>query len=214
MKYIVVLLILGLISCSPRNPIALSGEKPSDKIPNEPGKCYAKCKVPDYSNMLDLRMPVYIGEDFNNPNVELREIVTQEAGTKWVKKQANNNCMSKDPKDCLVWCLVEVEEVKESYYTVIDTTLSDPYEWKKIKNEIDLETANTEWKEIVCHPQVTTRLIQNIQLALIAEGYNILEPNGIIDDEFKGLLTQYQLDNKLAVGQITSESLNHLGIGF
>ncbi len=28
--------------------------------------------------------------------------------TKWVKRQADKNCLSADPNDCLVWCLVEV----------------------------------------------------------------------------------------------------------
>jgi len=30
------------------------------------------------------------------------------ASTKWVKKKADRNCLSADPNDCLVWCLVEV----------------------------------------------------------------------------------------------------------
>jgi hypothetical protein len=33
-------------------------------------------------------------------------------GTKWVKKAADRNCLSADPNDCLVWCLVEQPEVK------------------------------------------------------------------------------------------------------
>jgi len=30
------------------------------------------------------------------------------ASTKWVKKRADRNCLSADPNDCLVWCLIEV----------------------------------------------------------------------------------------------------------
>ncbi len=30
------------------------------------------------------------------------------ASTNWVKKKADRNCLSADPNDCLVWCLVEV----------------------------------------------------------------------------------------------------------
>ena len=37
-------------------------------------------------------------------------IVTRPASTKWVKKKADRNCLSADPNDCLVWCLVEVPE--------------------------------------------------------------------------------------------------------
>ncbi len=35
-------------------------------------------------------------------------IQTAAASTKWVKKKADRNCLSADPNDCLVWCLVEV----------------------------------------------------------------------------------------------------------
>ncbi len=35
-------------------------------------------------------------------------IQTSPATTKWVKKKADKNCLSADPNDCLVWCLVEV----------------------------------------------------------------------------------------------------------
>ncbi len=35
-------------------------------------------------------------------------IETSPASTKWVKKKADRNCLSADPNDCLVWCLVEV----------------------------------------------------------------------------------------------------------
>ncbi len=39
---------------------------------------------------------------------ETETIITQPASTKWVKKKADRNCLSADPNDCLVWCLVEV----------------------------------------------------------------------------------------------------------
>ncbi len=29
------------------------------------------------------------------------------ATTAWVKKKADRNCLSADPNDCLVWCLVD-----------------------------------------------------------------------------------------------------------
>ena len=35
------------------------------------------------------------------------QIETAPASTKWVKRKADRNCLSADPNDCLVWCLVE-----------------------------------------------------------------------------------------------------------
>ncbi|MFK7774105.1 MAG: hypothetical protein AB8F94_18280 [Saprospiraceae bacterium] len=36
--------------------------------------------------------------------------ILQPAGTKWIKKRADKNCLSNDPNDCMVWCLVEIPE--------------------------------------------------------------------------------------------------------
>jgi hypothetical protein len=36
------------------------------------------------------------------------KVLVTPATTKWVKKAADKNCLSADPNDCLVWCLVEV----------------------------------------------------------------------------------------------------------
>ncbi len=36
------------------------------------------------------------------------------AGTKWVKKKADQNCLSADPNDCLVWCLIETPAVYQT----------------------------------------------------------------------------------------------------
>ncbi len=38
---------------------------------------------------------------------QTEQIETAPSATKWVKKKADRNCLSADPNDCLVWCLVE-----------------------------------------------------------------------------------------------------------
>jgi len=39
---------------------------------------------------------------------QTEQLMTSPASTKWVKKKADRNCLSADPNDCLVWCLVEI----------------------------------------------------------------------------------------------------------
>ncbi len=39
---------------------------------------------------------------------ETETIETSPASTKWVKKRSGDNCLSADPNDCMIWCLVEV----------------------------------------------------------------------------------------------------------
>ena len=43
---------------------------------------------------------------FESLSEEVREVVIP-ASTKWVKKKADNGCISTNPEDCMVWCLVE-----------------------------------------------------------------------------------------------------------
>ena len=38
---------------------------------------------------------------------QTEQIETAPASTQWVKRKADRNCLSADPNDCLVWCLVE-----------------------------------------------------------------------------------------------------------
>lgn len=38
---------------------------------------------------------------------QTEQIQTAPSSTKWVKRKADRNCLSADPNDCLVWCLVE-----------------------------------------------------------------------------------------------------------
>lgn len=57
-------------------------------------------------------------------------IETAPSSTKWVKKKADRNCLSADPKDCLVWCL---QETPAEYRTV---TTSEKLPCKKGWDEI------------------------------------------------------------------------------
>lgn len=46
-------------------------------------------------------------------------ILVKPAHTKWVETKGDKSCLSADPKDCIVWCLVEVpDEYKTVYKTV------------------------------------------------------------------------------------------------
>ena len=39
---------------------------------------------------------------------ETETIEVSPASSKWVKKKSGDNCLSADPEDCMIWCLVEV----------------------------------------------------------------------------------------------------------
>ncbi len=188
--------------------------KTSQEIQFKDGKCYAKCVVPyipegDYDEYA-----VYTGDHLEE-DVELEdmEIVLQEKTTKWVKKKADRNCLSADPKDCYVWCLVDIPEKIERFTVLIDTTQSNQFELKRIyKNANPDKSASIEWKEVVCENDVTESLVVKIQNSLNENQYYNEAINGNFDAITKNALISFQIDNKLPQGQLDFETLDALGV--
>jgi len=91
------------VNYTPRSQSYKSNNGP----PMEAGKCYAKSKILSTTLADVVTLPMYIGSD--SSSVEFDKYIVQEGEkrTKWVKKKADKNCLSKNPDECLVWCLVE-----------------------------------------------------------------------------------------------------------
>ena len=75
------------------------------------------------------------------------------ATTKWVKRKADKNCLSADPNDCQVWCLVEVPA---RYETITKTVLKTPATTKEVTVPAEYQTIT---KRVVGTP-ATTRTIE------------------------------------------------------
>ncbi len=127
----------------------------------------------------------------------------------------NNEVMPNEPGKCYAKCLILKEEPKRATQT------------KKIKADgtVEYRTAFpnrrgrdeggfTEWKEVVCEKYVDLELINKLQSTLIALDYSegLEEFYGKMHPALKAALVQFQKDNKLPIGQLTIETLKHLGI--
>ncbi len=75
------------------------------------------------------------------------------ATTVWVKRKANRNCLSADPNDCQVWCLVEVPA---RYENITKTVLKTPATTKEVIIPAEYQTVT---KRVVSKP-ATTRTIE------------------------------------------------------
>ncbi len=62
--------------------------------------------VKEASTRLERVDPIY--------ETQTDRVMVTPATTKWVQKKADPNCLSADPNDCLVWCLVEVPATYKS----------------------------------------------------------------------------------------------------
>ncbi len=208
-KYIAVVLgCFVLYSCS-----TTSKNRIDSFMPNEPGKCYAKCQMPDEYRLIGVdTFAVYTGED--PQSVELDSIVDyRPASTKWVKKKADRNCLSADPNDCLVWCLVETPEYRDVFYYLKDPSQTDAFrlEYREQK-ELIKKGGHTDWVEVLCESQINTLLLLDLQIALSTKGYDTGKTvEQKMHTKLKGALTKYQRENDLPIGQLdiaTMESLN------
>lgn len=214
-KFCVLLFSLLLYSCTPiyYPTDSLSNKTIGDKMPNKPGSCYAKCFIPNKYETETLSYAKYTGDKNDDPNVE--KIVVQEGvkTTRWVKKKADKNCLSSNPDDCLVWCLVEDVEDEIVRFAVKDTTLTTDFIWiEEEKKNLVSKGGFTEWREVVCANELSSKFYENITSALIENGFQLNPLNNSASQEFKAALIKYQENNYLPVGQIDFETLQSLNI--
>ena len=73
---------------------------------------------------------------------------------------------------------------------------------------------NLDWREVLCEINATPEAIRQIQRALRDRGYDPGPIDGIINERTFSALEDYQRANNLIVGQITRESVEHLGVPY
>ena len=181
-------------------------------MPKDAGKCFARAVISDQFSIQYDTIGVYdIDEEI--PHDKLIYSYEVPKTTKWVKKKADKNCLSRNPEDCLVWCLQEeggyVEERMAK--TVVDTsgTTSRQYVVKEDK-VVTEEGGFTEWVEVLCQKDITEELIFNIRTSLIARGYEL--ESDINGQDYKVALKNFQSDNQLPLGQLDVFTMEALGV--
>jgi hypothetical protein len=236
----------------------------------EPGKCYAKCIMPDVYETKEEQIlvkeksfqmeiiPAEFKEVYDTIVIKPAskkiievpaeyEIVEErvkvaDATTKWVKGKADANCLSANPDDCRVLCLVEVPaQYKTVTKRVIKSPTSTkeiiiPAEYKVVKKNVMVKAASTrqieipaeykavtknvlvksggwsDWKEVLCANQVTKEKIRAIQMALASLGYDPGPADNVLGPQTRKALLQYQKDNNLPQGNLNKETLQALGV--
>lgn len=242
-----------------------------DVPPNaEPGKCYARCYVEDqytYVNeqVIDqprtikkVKVPALYKTVYDTVVLKpqttkvisipaVYENVTEEvmvtpATTKWVKGKADAGCLSANPEDCQVMCLVEVPAVYKKVstkkmvkqaYTYNETVPMEykiqtkqvlvtperlieqetPATYKTAQKRVLVKKGGYEvWREILCGDDLTSSKIMQIQKALKSNGYNPGPIDNVFGTQTKAALVQYQKDKNLPVGNLNIETLRSLGV--
>ncbi|MDX2003427.1 MAG: peptidoglycan-binding domain-containing protein [Chitinophagales bacterium] len=225
----------------------------------EVGKCYSQMYVPneyDYKEVTEIDRPSYkkkiqipaiyeyvYDTIIVTPAQKKLEVVPESyttvietvmvapPTTKWVTGKRDPNCLSDNPADCKVVCLVEVPAKYTTYSRrVLDTPsytreINVPAEIKistrkilksparveeyevpatyktVMKRVVSKKGGYTEWKEILCDDQCGPDLIKKVQQALNAKGYDAGPADGVMGAKTIQALVQYQTDKKLPLGK-------------
>ena len=140
------------------------------------------------------------------------KVLLTEVVTKWVKKDANRNCLSVDPNDCLVWCLVEVP-----------ATYSNGEKITVSAKDVSIE-GNEKYKngmvETICMDNITEEMFDVLTQKLIGKHYirRIKDDENEVDyaifcrEQLFDALEDYQKDNHFVRGFFDIKTLKKLGI--
>ena len=255
------------IKSSSTSSMAASGDVPPNA---QPGKCYARCQTEDqytykakqvvasprmvkkiklpalYTTVYDTVVIRQQSKKFENVAAQYETVreqkMTAPSTTKWVKGKADAGCLSADPNDCQVMCLVEVPA---QYTTITKRVLKHkaykretniPMEYKIVAKQIKTQNERYAeqvipatyktiqervlvskggyqgWKEVLCGNDLTTQKITQIQKALKAAGYNPGPIDNIFGSQTKEALKAYQRAKGLPVGNLNIETLKSLGV--
>ena len=196
------------------------GQSRMDLPPSNPGECHAKCLMSDEWATSEIELKVYTGDE-NDMTVkrEIKEVVLKEGRKGWEKRVADRNCLSPNPNDCLVWCLVDIPEEKINRLVVVgdapDSTFTiETFEVK----ELVKKGGFTEWKQVVCANKITNSLIREVQSGLVdADLLNekyLKKKRAKFNNATKAALKEYQQKHGLPIGNLDFETLAHLGVNY
>lgn len=209
---------LILQACGPMysNELSSSAIDKGPVKPSKPGACYAKCLIPDQYGQEPNYYFRYTGDDPDQEGIVESVVESKERSTNWLKKRADKNCMSANPEDCLVWCLVEVPAETLTIVEVLDTVEVKDFVLDYYEVEfLDRKGGFTAWREIVCQKDVTSRLVYDIQASLHEKEYLEVEYKvGKLDKPTKEAIKAFQKDYALPLGALDFETLDALGVRY
>jgi hypothetical protein len=142
-------------------------------------------------------------------------------GTKWVKKAADRNCLSADPNDCLVWCLVEQPEIKTvrqrkealSSDKIVEIKKGIFIE-KRFYDEAAIETPCQEAAKPTLQKAIIEALIKKKMLRKQQKDESAVAYTLFCESNFAQALTEFQEAEELPEGFWDLQTLQALGVVF
>jgi len=165
------------------------------------GDCFVECLLLDkYANLIETKRnyPEVIGHTEVVEKGNLRLSIAPK-GTGWVLKRVENNCLSKDPNDCLVRCLVEYPK----HLTGIE--IIDDSKAVSIDDFSDEEISLLFEANYIVYSQAPCEMDQ-AELELL---YTQFESD---DDSLIEMIKVFQAKNGLPIGELNLETIYFIGL--
>ena len=189
----------------------LDSKDENENSSEENGSCYMRLRSASEFLPKVFTYPKFTGNDAEIIKLLVaKQVEIMPAHTKWIKKKADKNCLSVNPEDCLVWCLVDVEQEIKTVHVLQDTFWTNEFIIEKLELQTKNEASEKSWYKVVCKNRLTNNLIQRCKVALYNKGYQVLPSSVGKTNAFLEAIKQYQIDNELIVGFLTVETYEHL----
>jgi len=247
------------------------GAQTDEYPPNaKPGTCYLQVYTPneyEYKEVTEIDRPAYtksinvpaiyeyvydtvvlrpsekrlevVAETYTNV---IETVLVAPPTTRWETGKVDPNCLSPNPADCRVVCLVEVPakyttysrkvletpsytrelnipaEIKITTKRVLKTPASTmayevPATYKTTMKRQMVKKGFIEWKEVICSDQITKDLVKGVQKALNDKGYDAGPVDGAWGGKSLVAMNKFQEEKGLPITKVISlETLQALGV--
>lgn len=115
-------------------------------------------------------------------------------------------------KEVLVPAKYETVKVKKLVAEGKTVKAPIPEEYKSITKRVKVSDSKVTWQRILCQTNMNKEVISEIQRALNEKGYSVGAADGRLGKATYRAIERFQVDNSLATGGITYETLAALGI--
>jgi len=105
-----------------------------------------------------------------------------------------------------------VVKVRKMLEPARETRVSVPAEYQTVTKRVKVSSESLRWRPILCETNVTRDVIASLQQALSSAGHDPGDIDGVLGIDTLQAVESYQLENNLARGGLTMETLEKLEV--
>lgn len=189
------------ILVKPAYSVWKKGRGPIEKVDNATGEIMCLVEIPASYKTVEKKVMV------STPGTRK---VTIPAEYETVKKKV----MVKPPstRKVAIPAVYKTVKVRNLVAEPQERRIPIPAEYQTVAKTEKIAEGHMEWRRILCETNVSTDVITKVQMALQRTGYNPGPIDGMLGWQTNGALKSYQQKKGLAVGELTYETIESLGV--